>query len=351
MRVLHIRTIVLACFLLFAAPAWAQNDILVMKNGDRLSGKIKWLNGGALYMSLDYVDGTISLQWSQVAHLESTHLFIVATRDGSVYTGLLSTNETRGDQPVKFQVAVTPEKKVELAFSQIVAIKRTATTFTRRLDGDISAGVNYAKGNNSTQYNFSSTLQYPRDRWLAQASFDSILSSSKNSTASTRNQVTLNSLHLLGKNYFYAGGVSFLQSSAQSISRQTTLGGGIGRFIENTERARVSVLGGLAWQRTNYEASSTLVGTQNVAAALIRAEAKLFKFKKVNLNASADFVPAISEPGRVYFKTNSKLYVKFFGNLSWTTSFYGNWDNRPPGGLSGSDYGSSSGLSWRFGNW
>ena len=28
---------------------------------------------------------------------------------------------------------------------------------------------------------------------------------------------------------------------------------------------------------------------------------------------------------------------------------YGNWDNRPPANFSGSDYGSSSGLSWTFG--
>jgi hypothetical protein len=29
---------------------------------------------------------------------------------------------------------------------------------------------------------------------------------------------------------------------------------------------------------------------------------------------------------------------------------YGNWDNRPPPGFASSDYGSSSGVSWTFGN-
>jgi hypothetical protein len=42
--------------------------------------------------------------------------------------------------------------------------------------------------------------------------------------------------------------------------------------------------------------------------------------------------------------------VKIFGDISWNFSFYGNWDNRPPIGLSGSDYGSTSGISWSFGN-
>jgi hypothetical protein len=42
--------------------------------------------------------------------------------------------------------------------------------------------------------------------------------------------------------------------------------------------------------------------------------------------------------------------VKLFSNLKWNVSFYGNWDNQPPANFSGSDYGSSSGLSWTFGN-
>ena len=46
---------------------------------------------------------------------------------------------------------------------------------------------------------------------------------------------------------------------------------------------------------------------------------------------------------------NATYYVKLFSNLKWNASFYGNWDSRPPNGLSGSDYGSTSGLSWTYG--
>jgi hypothetical protein len=47
--------------------------------------------------------------------------------------------------------------------------------------------------------------------------------------------------------------------------------------------------------------------------------------------------------------TNASYYIKLFSDLSWNFSFYGNWDNQPPPTLSGSDYGTSSGLSWTFG--
>ena len=82
----------------------------------------------------------------------------------------------------------------------------------------------------------------------------------------------------------------------------------------------------------------------------VATEIKLFKFKKTNLDVTASLLPALSEPGRVRFSANSTYYLKLFGNLSWNLSFYGNWDNQPPAGLSGSDYGSSSGLTWTFGN-
>ena len=82
---------------------------------------------------------------------------------------------------------------------------------------------------------------------------------------------------------------------------------------------------------------------------MIATEVRAFTFKKTNVNVSATLLPGISEPGRVYFRSNATYYIKLFTNLSWNFSFYGTWDNRPPGGRSGSDYGTSSGLSWTFG--
>ena len=70
-----------------------KTDVLVMKNGDRVTGEIKGLDEGVLYVSFDYILGTSSVQWSKVAYLESKQLFIVKTADGSVYTGVLSTAE------------------------------------------------------------------------------------------------------------------------------------------------------------------------------------------------------------------------------------------------------------------
>src|SRR5262249_10473004 len=142
---------------------------------------------------------------------------------------------------------------------------------------------------------------------------------------------------------------NLLQSSEQGISHQSGLGGGVGKYLINSNRTSLAVLGGGIWQSTTYNQPGVSTNTQNVAGALFYGNLKIFRFNKTNLDINGVLTPALSEPGRLFFNTNASYYVKLFGNLNWNTSFYGNWDNRPPAGLSGSDYGASSGLSWSYG--
>ena len=345
--------LIIALFLTLPLFAREKTDVIVMKNGDRFTCEVKGLNGGVLAVDLDYVDGTISLQWSQVARLESSQLFVVNMQDGTVHAGTIKTAEAAAaNQPMKINIAETEEKAVTIETTQIAKMSETSQEFWKRFNGGINFGINYSKGNQATQYSFGTQAEYLRARWAAQGGFNSNLSSNTGSATSTRNQFGFSGYHLLPREKYYYGGVgNLLQSAVQGINLQTTLGGGIGRFLKNTNRMTITLLGGLAWQGTEYHQSTGLPqGRQNIAAGLIDAKWRVFKFKKTNLDASATFIPALSDPGRLFFSTNVSYYLKLFSNLNWNVSVYGNWDNRPPPTFSGSDYGSTSGLSWTFGN-
>jgi hypothetical protein len=349
---MNVRTLILSFVLLLAMPLFARDktDVMVMKNGDRMTCEVKGLDGGVLYVSFDYIDGTASVDWSKVARLESEQLFLVKTQDGSVYKGRLRTPDTAAERPVRIHIVETPEQETTINRSQIVQMVATSERFWQRFNGEVSFGVIYSKGNQSTQYTLGSQTVYVRERWNAQADFNSNLSSSAGANTSTRNSLDLSGRRLLPwNNWFYSGLGAFLQSSEQGILLQSTLGGGVGRYLKNTNAARIAVLGGVAWQNTSYRQSLVPLGKQNLAAGLISAEARLFQFSKTNLDLTAALLPAVSDPGRVRFNTNAAYYIKIFSNLKWNMSFYGNWDNRPPPGFSGSDYGTSSGLSWTFG--
>jgi Holliday junction resolvase len=216
----------LLCLLIFLSSPLAareKTDVLVMRNGDRLTCEIKSLDSDVLYIRLDYVLGTISVDWSKVDHIESKQLFLVKTQDGSVYSGALSTTVSSGARPVMIEVLEPSSTKVALDKSQITQMEQTAENFLQRFNGQIVLGSIYNRGNQSAQYNLNGDVNYPRERWSA-------LSSSNGSSVSTRNDIELSALRLLRwSNWYYTGVTEFLQSSQQGITLQSTFGGGIGR--------------------------------------------------------------------------------------------------------------------------
>ena len=196
---MNIRVVFLISALVLTTPLFARTntDVLIMKNGDRMTCQVKGLDEGVLYVGFDYIDGTASVQWSKVARLQSSQLFIVKTEDGSVYTGKLNTPETPVGQPVRIQILETPEKEVALAPKKIVGMSETSEKFWRRFNGQLSFGVIYSKGNQSAQYSLGSQAEYLRERWSAQARLSSTLSSSSGTSASTRNLLDLGGNHMM----------------------------------------------------------------------------------------------------------------------------------------------------------
>jgi hypothetical protein len=344
--------VIVAC-LLFCAPLAAREktDVIIMKNGDHLTGQIRGLNGGVLYFDLDYILGTSSVQWSQVDHIESRQLFLVKTEQGSVYTGKLSTAETGDGRPVTIEVVQSEDRSVPLQRDQVVTMDQTSDRFLQRFSGSVNTGVSYTKGNQSSQFNLSSDVTYPAERWQAAASYNTTVAGSTGATTTTRNQFSVGALHRLPWNqWFYAGLGNLMQSSEQGIDLQSAILGGLGRYLANTNHATIYLVGGFGWQRTTYSQSLVGVPDQNVATAMLYGSAKLFRFNRTDLNVTGYVFPALSTPGRVYSNLNVTYYVKLVSNLRWNVSFYGNWDNQPPPTFSGSDYGTSSGLSLTFGN-
>lgn len=344
----------IAILLLFVSSstlfAREKSDVIVMKNGDRITCEVKSVDAGGVYADVDYIDGTVKIQWSKVARIDSKQPFIVRTKDGSVYTGTLKTAASQTDARVTLAIE-GEEKTKELPRRDIVSVVETSEDFWHRFNGIVGTGISYTKGNQSTQYNFNSDVEYVRERWSMEGSYAANLSDNKGSSTSTRNQLDLSSLHLLPwNNYYYSGLVELLQSSTQDINRQTTLGAGIGRYLVRSNRATWTLFGGMGWQNAIYNPTATsFIPSQNFATAVVASELKIYRFKKTDLDVSAYVFPALSEPGRVRFNTNVSYYLKLFSNLKWNVTFYGDWDNNPPSNLSGSDYGTTSGFSWTFG--
>ena len=351
---IDMRYLMVSALFLVAWPLHARDkiDVLVMNNGDRLTCEIKGLASGVLYVGLDYVQGTLQVDWSKVNHVESKQLFLVKTLDGSVHVGTLSTPQSEGARPLRIEIVGEAGNNVAVGPAEVVGINQTSESFWRRFNGSINSGFTFAKANETTQYTLGANAQYIRESWSSGANFVSTLTGSSGVNTSTRNNVQSYYRHLMRwDNWFYTGIGSLLQSTEQRIQLQSNLGGGIGRYLKNTNHATISVFGGLGYQNTRYAVTEALPASQNTAAAMVGVDAALFKFDKTKVSLTATALPALNRPGRIYSNVNTGYFLKFWGNFTWNLSFYGSWDNQPPLNFAGSDYGMSSGLGWTFGNY
>src|SRR3954471_8728556 len=266
------------------SPAFAREktDVIVMKNGDRITGEVKRLENGILKVDLDYVDGTLSISWLKVDRMESKALFLVQLDNGDMFSGKVITSQ--GPIPLSIEIQPEDQQSFTVEESTIVRMTQTSESLLHRFSANVTLGATYSKGNNATQYNVGSAVDYTETRWGGDLNYSSNLASNTGATTTTRNQLDVAVYRLLRwQNYFYQGTAGFLQSSVQGIDRQTTLGMGIGRYVKNSNLIRFTILGGLGWQRINYVPEVSIQRMQDTAVGLISSNLEVFSFKKTRL--------------------------------------------------------------------
>lgn len=96
-------TSVVICLLVEAGPLQARekSDVIVMKNGDKITCEVKGLSSNTLSISVDYILNTISVDWTKVNHIDSRQSFLIRTQGGTVYRGSLSTPATPEGRPTR----------------------------------------------------------------------------------------------------------------------------------------------------------------------------------------------------------------------------------------------------------
>ena len=158
-RVSHRLAILLPALFCLALPLSAREktDVIVMNNGDKITCEIKSLQSNTLYISVDYILNTISVDWTKIDHVESKQLFLVRTQDGTVYKGSISTPKTSGGRPVEIEILEAPEKKIALERKQVVQVSETSAKVWQRFNGQVTSGYSFTKGNKSSQYNSYTT--------------------------------------------------------------------------------------------------------------------------------------------------------------------------------------------------
>ena len=332
--------------LLFVLTAIAKNvdDVVVLKNGDRLTGEIKGLQSGELRFKSDYMAEAVRLDWSRVERLESKSTFMIWLVNGKLVTDVIRLLPSNSDEVANFVIGSSGITVHQL---DVIRITPADRHFWKRLEGSIDFGFSFTSGNDQYQTNLAATSTYRTGDHSFTASIDSSFSGQTEGDSLTRNQFTFDYRKQLSRRWYVGGLFDLLHSDQQSLDLRTTVGAIAGRNVVQTENTRLSLFGGIAGTREHYSESIGRPRTTN-ADAITGADFATFRFNRTDIRSRFSLFPSLTTPGRMRLQATSDLRIKIVKDLWWGFHVYENFDSKPPVRADQNDLGVSTSLGWKF---
>lgn len=333
---------------LFALTATAKNvdDVVILKNGDRLTGEIKGLQRGELRIKSDYMAEAVRLDWAMIQSIESKSMFMIWLVDGQLVTDVMRLLPANSDGFANFIIG-SSRGAIRVHQVDVIRITPADRRFWKSLEGSIDLGFSFTSGNDQYQTQLSATTTYRTGTHSFTASVDSALSGQSEGTSQTRNQFTFDYRKQISERWYVGGLFDLLRSDQQSLNLRTSVGGLVGRNLLQTERTRLSVFGGVVGTREHYEASIGVPRTTN-ADALAGVDVATFRFNRTDIRSRFSLFPSLTTPGRMRMQSTSDLRIKIVKDLWWGFHLYENFDNKPPVRADKNDLGVSTSLGWKF---
>lgn len=344
--------ILLLLILLCPAAQAKRHDLIVMKNGDHITGEVKKLEQGILYIEPEYVSTAFGVDWFQVASIRSAAGYQVVLKDGNHLAGnieKISADKVPADNAEggDFKVQTT-EGEVSIPAADVVNIESKEKSFWAQFTGAIDLGYNFTSGNDQTQVSSSANADYLSTKWNTGVSLTSSFSGQSGASKTNLWEGTTYGERFLSSNSSLIGLADFLHSSQQQLNLRSTLGGGFGRYFSRTNQQRFQGILGLVFTNETFQ-SSVSNPTQNNIEALLGIKYQLFRFSRYSLLSQLYGFPGLSDTGRIRATTKTTFSVKLVNNFHTDFSFWDNFDSHPPiSTAKRNELGISNSLGWTF---
>lgn len=336
----------LAALLLLAfLPAQLRaEDVLILKNGDRITGKIKKLNNGDLQIDPPYGENIFIIDWNEVERIESKRNFIAQTSTGEFVSGSVRTNPANSNQ-ILVEAAT---KVVPVEQSQLVYLKDVNEGFWGRLSASVDFGLSLTKAKDTKQMNTRITGGYLSERWSANVLFDGLRNVRNDAETTRRNQFGGDYRYFFSGRWFGLGTADLLQSNELQLDLRSSLGGGVGNYLIRNNRWQFSALGGTAWTNEDFTDDDPTLTDKNSLEGFAGVELNAFDIGAVDILSSFTVFPSFTESGRVRMDFRTDLQWELIKDLFFRVGFSDNYDSGTAGDVPSNDYVFSTSVGWSY---
>lgn len=337
---------VIAAAVLFGAlplPAHgAKTDVVLLVNGNAITGEIKSLDFGALKYSTDSM-GTVSIDWEDIVSITTRQTLQVEVTDGSRYFGTLNSVDDR------FHIKVmTASREVTLTTAEIVRMTPidAEESFLSRLDGSFSFGFTTEKASEVTTLNLATDVQYRTLQYLVGLTANASITNQPSEPTSQRSTIGLNLQRFRSNRWFTDWFVNWETNQQLGIENRYIAGGGLGRYLVQNNTNQFSLAAGV---NATYEAFVDQSDSSTEAEGRIQVRYLHRRIiPEAHISLTTNYYPLLSNLSRYRSETDLSFRREFIEDLFFDVTLYHSYLSDPPDGSENRDYGitTSLGYSW-----
>lgn len=341
MKLMRSLLLVVLLFASLTAYAVEKTDIVILKNGDRITGEVKNLEAGILELKTDTM-GTVHIEWRFISELITKRRLSVESTDGSRWLGQLE-KPVDGDHII----VNTDQGPVDLEPDDVVAVWPVAATFLDKIDLDMSLGFDYSKATDITNFNLGINFLHRNEQRFTEASLRSDITRQQEGDEQNRLEVYLTQQYLRSEQKFRSWMLGVESNDALGVNLRVYGGGATGKYFIKTNNNWFYISGGLLATRENAKDGTNETNLE--ALGTVRYRFFRYATPKRNFDTSLTVFPSITDFGRVRFNFRSTFKLEFIRDMFWSLEFYATHDNQPLSeDAQKTDYGIVTGLGWSF---
>lgn len=354
------RYLLCSAFILLMAAGCAQGDVVVFKNGDRLTGEWSRVEGSSLFFKSDAV-GNLQIPLSKIETFSTSGPTVTVLKGGAAERGiayLLPTGNWMlalhtGARMIKPDAVavILPEQ----AFIRMGGEQRPE--LWRNWQGKLTLGYSLERGD--TQAGTLSTgvdalrtqpnLPGMQTRWRTHYDLDMLLATTR--TTSTGVEISSNTFtsgvrqdYMFNSYDFAYVQTQFDHIQSQALNLRQSYGGGFGKDVHRTSKLVVSLLGGATYVNEDFRDAPRRQNLEGFTGERLRVQLS----KRVRLINSVDLYPNITTPGNFRGDSSTTLSFSLNSRLSLNTSVVDFYLSEPPAGSRKNNLTATTGLGVNF---
>jgi hypothetical protein len=323
-------------------PARAEKtDIVLLRNGDRITGEVRELERGKLTVKTDDI-GTLTIEWDKVVEVRANVPVEVVDLHGARLYGSLEAGPELGTVTI---AGPTGSRTVDL--DDVVRIRRTGTTFWNAIDGSIDVGLSFTSASSLLTLDIHGAVQFKRPRYELDFDFASSLTRQPEVEDTRRNDLTFSYTRRYEDRWvaFVIGELD--QNKALGMNLRASAAGGGGRAVVQSQHQ--SLLLGVGLNVAHEYPVDAPDDTLVELALPLRYDLFEYDTPKVDIRITFAGFVGLTEWGRLRYEADFNIKREVVRDFTVSLIGWSSYDSDPPSPEAVNlDYGATFALGWTF---